>query len=60
MMCTIDGNTSFSFTKNTWIGDSGASRHSTNDDKGMYDIINIDESIQGSSNIMPYKKKSKL
>ena len=35
MMCTINGNTFFSFTKNTWIGDLGASCHITNDDTGF-------------------------
>ena len=52
MMCSIDSNTFHSFMKNTWIGDSGASCHITNDESGMYDIINIDELIQGSSSIM--------
>ena len=60
MMCTIDGNTFFSFMKNTWIRDSGASCHITNDNKGMYDVININESIQGSSGITPASKKGKL
>ena len=60
MMCTIDGNTFFSFMKNTWIGDLGASCHITNNDDGMYDIININKSIQGSSGIMLATKKGKL
>ena len=30
MLCTIDGGTFFLFTKNTWIGDFGASYHITN------------------------------
>ena len=60
MMCTIDGNTFFSFTENTWIGDLVGSCHITNDDTGLYDIINIDELIQGSSGIMPAMKKGKL
>ena len=60
MMCTINGNTFFSFRKNTWIGDSGAPCHITNDDKGMYDVININKSIQGSYSIMPAMKKGKL
>ena len=46
--------------KNTWIGDSVASCHITNDNNGMYDVINIDELIQGNSRIMPTKKKDKL
>ena len=59
-MCTIDGNTFHSFTRNTWIGDSGASCHITNNKSGMYDVIDIEESIQGSSGIMPATKKDKL
>ena len=34
--------------------------HIANIDNGMYDIIDIDESIQGSSGIMPITKKGKL
>ena len=60
MMCTIDGDRFYSFTKNTWIRDSGASYHITNNDTGMYDITNINESIQGNSSIMPAMKKDKL
>ena len=60
MMCTIDDDTFFSFTKNTWIGDSGVSCHITNNNTGLYDITNIDESIQGSSGIMPATKMGKL
>ena len=60
MMCTIDSDTFFSFTKNTWIGDSGASCHITNNDTGLYDITDINKSIQGSSSIMPVMKKGKL
>ena len=56
MMCTIDGNTFFLFTKNIWIGDSSPSCHITNDNNGMYDVINIDESIQGSSGIIRYEE----
>ena len=54
MMCTIDGDTFYSFTRNTWIRDSGASCHITND---LYGITDIDESIQDSSSIMPTTKK---
>ena len=46
MMCTINGDTFFSFTKNMWIGDS--SEACTNDDTSLFDIININELIQGS------------
>ena len=60
MMCTINGNSFHLFTKNTWIGDSGASCHITNDEKGMFNVIEIQESIQGSSGTMPATKKNKL
>ena len=60
MMCTIDGDTFFSFTKNTWIGDSGASCHITNNNTGLYDITDIDKSIQGSSSLIHATKKGKL
>ena len=60
MMCAINGDMFYSFTKNTWIGDSGTSCHITNYDTDMYDIIDIDKSIQGSSNIMPAVKRGKL
>ena len=56
-MCIIDCDTLYLFMNNTCIGDSGASCHITNDDKGLYDIANIDESIQGSSSIMLAMKK---
>ena len=58
VMCTNDGNTFYSFTKNIWIRDSGASCHITNDNTGLYNIIDNNELIPGSSSIMPAKKKS--
>ena len=45
---------------NTWIKDLGASCHITNDEIGMYDVIDIDKLIQGSCGIMPAMKKGKL
>ena len=54
MMCTIDGDTFFLFTKNTQIGDSSAS---CNGNTGIYDITDINESIQGSSSITTTTKK---
>ena len=60
IMCTTDSDTFYSFTKNIWIGDLGASCHITNNKTGMYDITNINKSIQGSSNIMPATKNGKL
>ena len=60
MMCIIDGDTIFIFMKNTWIGDSGASCHITNNNNSLFNIININELIQGSSSIMHAMKKGKL
>ena len=60
MMSSIDSNTFFFFLRNTWIRDSGVSCHITNDNNGMYDVIDIDKSIQGSSGITPASKKGKL
>ena len=59
-MCTIDGNTFHLFMKNTWIGDSGASCHITNNISGMSDVMDINKSIQGSSRVMPATRKGKL
>ena len=59
MMCTIDGDSFYSFGKNTWIGDSIASCNITNNDSGMFNIIQINMSIQGSSSIMLDMKKGK-
>ena len=60
MLCTIDGDTFYLFTKSTWIGDSGALYHITNNVTGLFDITDIDELIQGSSRNMPAMKKGKL
>ena len=58
MLCTIDSTSFHLFTKNTLIGDSSASCHITNDENGMYDVIEIDESIQGSSRCPQQKRAS--
>ena len=60
MMCTIDCDTFFLFMMNTWKGDSGASCHIINKDTGIYDVTHINESIQGSSGIVPAMKKGEL
>ena len=60
LMCTMDGNKFFSFTKNTWIRHLGVSCHITNNDTGLYNITNIDKLIQGSTGIMLATKKGKL
>ena len=60
MICTIDDDTFFSFMKNTLIRDSGASCHISKNNTGLCDVTDINESIQGSSGIMPATKKCKL
>ena len=40
-LCTIDRETLHLFKKNIWIGDSGASCHTTNDNTSLFDIIEI-------------------
>ena len=60
MLCTINGDMFYLFTKNTWIEDYVASCHIMNNDIGLFDIINIDKLIQGSSGNMPVTKKGKL
>ena len=42
---------------NTWTGDFRVSDHITNDDTILFDIMYINESIQGSSGNMPAIKK---
>jgi len=49
MHCFINGVRYESFTKNTWIGDTGASCHLTNSLEGMFDMVEIQEEIEGSS-----------
>ena len=38
MMCTMQDAVFYTFTKNTWIGDTGALCYITNDSTGMFDI----------------------
>ena len=59
MLCTINGDTFYLFTKNTWIGYSGA-LHITNDDTSLFDIFDISKLIQGSSRHMQAMKKGKF
>ena len=60
MMCTISGDTFFSFTKSMWIGDSSSLCHIMNNDTSLFNVININKLIQGSSSIMPVTKEGKL
>ena len=58
MMCIIDGETFFFLEKRRWIGDWGASCHITNNDTGLYNVTDINESVQGSSGSMFIIKKA--
>ena len=49
MLCTINGDTIFLFTKNTLIRDSGALCHIMNNHTSLFDITDINKWIQGSS-----------
>ena len=60
MMCTINGDTCFSFTKNTWIGNSGASCHIMNNDTSFYDVTDINKLIQDSYGIMSATKRQAM
>ena len=56
----IESETFFLFTKKEKIGDLGTSWCITNDDKGLYDITDINELVQCSSDIVSTSKKGKL
>ena len=58
MICTIDRDTFFCSQRR--IRDSGVSCHITNDDTHLFDVIDINKLIQGSSRIMSALKKCKL
>ena len=47
MLCTINGDTFYLLMKNTWNGDSRASCHIMNDNTNLFDVIGINELIQG-------------
>ena len=49
-----------SFSQRTHVRDLGASCYIINDGTGLYDITNINKSVQGSSGNMSTTKKSKL
>ena len=53
MLCTIDGDTFYSFAKNTGIGDLTALCHITNDNTGLFNLTNKIEVIQESLGNMP-------
>ena len=60
MLCTIDGWTFYSFTKNIWIRNFGASCHITNNDTGLCDITDINKLVQGSLGNISAAEKGKV
>ena len=60
MICTINGRTYPTFTKNTWIRDSGAMCHFTNNNSSMYDVVHIAETISGVSGEVQATKIGKI
>ena len=60
ILCTIDGETFHSIAKNTWIDNSGASCHITNNNTGLYDITEINKLVQGILGIISATIKGKL
>ena len=54
-------NQSNKFTKDTWVGDTGATSHMTNSDKGLIDVQMINEQIRvGNGKFMIATKKGRL
>ena len=60
MLCTIDGDSFYTFTKNVWIDDSGAFCYIVNNDISMFDVEAINKSVQGSSSNKMAMKKGKI
>ena len=60
LICTIDGEMFFSFTKNMFIGDLDTSCHITDNDSGLYDVFDISELVQCRLGSVPATKKGKL
>ena len=60
MLCNINGDTIYSFTKNTCIDDSGTFCHITNDDTNLCNMTDIYKSIQGSTGSIPAINKVRL
>ena len=50
MICMIDGKLFYTLTKNTCFVDLEASCHIANKETGMYDVTDINESINSSYN----------
>ena len=57
MMETINMQSFHTFTRNTWIGDLGASCHITNDNMGLYVVTNIETSVANKLGKYNYKKR---
>ena len=60
MVCTIDGEMFYLFTKNMQMGNLGASCDITNNDTGLFDVNEINESVQESSGDTFATKEGKL
>ena len=60
MLCAIGIETVHSIMNKTWIGDLGASCHILQNDTRVYDVANINESVQGSSGNISATKTGKL
>ena len=58
-VCTIDGKLLFAFIKNTWIGDTGASCDTTDNDDSIFDAKTINGTVHGSLRTMKAKKLGK-
>ena len=57
MMCTIYRQSFYTFTKNAWIGNLVASCHITKNNAGFYDVTDINELVEGSSDSISATKK---
>ena len=60
MLCTIDGEIFHMFAANTWIGDSSASFHISNNDTSLFNATKIHELVQVRLGTMHAAKKGKL
>ena len=56
--CAIDGEGFFTFTKDTWVADSGPSSHITNNDRGLKDVNIINDPIHGTMGKTPVEHSS--
>ena len=57
--CNVDSESFFTFTKDTWATDIGASSHIKTDDSGLENVEIINDPIHGTMSIMITMKKGK-